>query len=272
MVIIFPYSYSKPRKEWIFRITFCICLAMAGYFATIPKSSAEETERFTEAVSIYRAKQYPQALYLFEQLHQEAPENLRATYYLAISHAQLGNWAEAKKHYQEILLLDPNSTLAKAAKKGLAALPVDPPETRRAETPSDDLDAPPTKAQLETHPAEAVAAASSNNTSASPMQPSAQATLTPPTLDPQIMQQMLMMQVMGNMSGNAQQAGTTSMNGFNPMTMMTPGMLPQNVPAQINGSGTPYGGNNTPMDPETFSSMMMNQMLQNMDLGGSSKE
>jgi hypothetical protein len=79
----------------------------------------------------------------------------------------------------------------------------------------------------------------------------------------------------GNMTGQSGQTmspqdwmalqmmmGQTGMGGSNGMNMM-PWMMP-------GAMGT--NGNSSTMDPNMMSTMMMNQMMQNMNLGGSSEE
>ncbi len=84
------------------------------------------------SIQLYREGKYVEAEKMLNTLHKRSPENTRITYYLAISEAQLGRVAMARKHYEEIILLTPNHDTARLSEIGLRHLPhssqkLDPP-------------------------------------------------------------------------------------------------------------------------------------------------
>lgn len=93
------------------------------HFAHAAQPDMEST--LTEGVAAYRDGRYLDAEKCFQQVHARHPENSKATYYFAITQAQLGRFKQAKSLYQEILTLDPNSEAAKLAQQGLSFLPED---------------------------------------------------------------------------------------------------------------------------------------------------
>jgi len=89
----------------------------SGAASSTPEQQAAEERpaylvEFGNAVKAYREGDYIQARKILHPLHGKQPENSRMTYYLAITEAQLGRFQQAKKLYQEILALDPNSEAA----------------------------------------------------------------------------------------------------------------------------------------------------------------
>jgi len=200
---------------------------------------AKADAKYEAGVKAYRDGDYAQAGKVFALLHRQAPENTRFTYYLAITEAQLGCFQQAKKLYSEILTLDPNGETATLAKEGLKYLP---PET--------SLDLPPRF----NGNAGSGGGVVSNQAGSAPASGPANTGNAPPAISQQDLMawQMLMGQGSGNNSG-----------GFNPMGGFMPGMM----------TGMPNGANgNASMDPSVMSTMLMNQMMQNMNLGGESGE
>jgi hypothetical protein len=188
-------------------------------------------------VQAYRDGNYLLAHKWFDPLHAQHPENSKITYYLAITEAQLGRFPQAKKLYEEILTLDPNGDAAKLAAEGLKFLPTDA-----------GLDLPP---RFQGGATQQAATAQSNatvpTTGTVPGQSAAGPTMSP--------QDWMAMQMMMGQSG---------MNGMNAMPWM---MMPGAAGANTNGASG-MGG----FDPSLMSTMMMNQMMQNMNMSGNSDE
>lgn len=86
-----------------------------------------------------------------------------------------------------------------------------------------------------------------------------------PQVDPALVQQMMILQMMGNTGNNQNNNGS-----FNPATLM---MMPQMV--QNNGQpgmNSGYNAGQNTINPDTMSQMMMNQMMSGMDFGFSNKD
>lgn len=206
-----------------------------------PANPAEQ--RFNDGVKAYRTGDYGLADKLFDALHKQFVENTKFTYYLAITEAQLGRFQHAKQLYGEIVTLDPNGEAATLAKEGLQYLP-----------PEASIDPPPRFNQMTS----LSAAPSANNTVIQPdttQNPKANSSvtgaMTPSGISPQDL--MAWQMLMGQNNGS---------NNNNPMGMFMPGMM-----------GLPNGTNgNTPFDPNIMSTMLMNQMMQNMNLSGEQGE
>jgi len=195
-----------------------------------PRASSADSPEFTQGVKAYREGDYISARRTFYALHRQHPEDSRATYYLAITEAQLGRFQTAKKLYEEILTLDPKGEAASHARNGLRYLP--------AET---GLDLPPRFHTVET----------SAPASQAPSQAVGQGQTG---LAPQGMSQQdwLAWQMMMGQTG---MGGNNNNTGFG----MTPWMMPQ-------AGGDPNSPNG--YDPTAMSNMLMNQMLQNFSLEG----
>lgn len=222
------------KKALLFSIIACL-LMLTGVC-----SAQSDMEKGIQA---YRQENYIQAVEIFQQRHKASPENTKITYYLAIAQAQQGHYAEARRLYQEITLLNPQSPEALLAKQGLAYLP-DEKET--------DLDPPPkfTKPNEETafkpSPAASQQIAPTTVPHFSPYQSPQPNTGTYGGMSPQEM--MALQSLLG--SGNN--------NGMNPMSML-PWMYAQS-------GGNPANGHGPVMDPQLFSTILSNQLLQNMTL------
>jgi hypothetical protein len=202
-------------------------------------SGGRLSDDFYAGVKAYREGHYQLSHKIFKTLHQEAPENVQYTYYLAISEAQLGRFQKAKQLYEEIVTLAPNGKAAALAQKGLDYLPRDndldlPPRFQSSDTPA------------ETKPVEATTPPpfSQSQSMVDSMRQGMQG------MSPQDWMMLQMMQSQNNGQNNG------TMGGMNPMSwMMMPGM---------NGGANGSGG----YDPNVMSNMMMNQMMQGFGMGG----
>jgi tetratricopeptide (TPR) repeat protein len=168
----------------------------------------------------------------FQKMHAQQPEDSRATYYLAITQAQLGRFQKAKALYQEVLALDPNSESAKLAQEGLLYLPAEtnldsPPKFQKSIVTEQDKSIPENRASMP-------------------------ASVVTPGMSPQDMMAWQMM--MSQMGGNQQQ----QQGGMNPLMYMMPQM-----------TGDP---NAPKIDPGVMSNMLMNQMMQNFSLDGNKQD
>lgn len=193
---------------------------------------------FTEAVRSYRRGDYLKAEKAFEAGHKDHPGDVRYTYYLAISRAQLGRFGEARDLYNEVILLAPNSEAAILARQGLASLPP---------VSGNGLDLPPKFVQpTQTAVQNAVQAGKALPTSA------------PSGMTPQ--QMMMLQMVMGGGNNNGSSWMTPAMMGMYGYPAQA-GQRPggQGQYGQYRGSG---------VDPSIMSQMMLNQMLRNFDFSG----
>jgi len=192
--------------------------------------SADPQENYEQGITLYREGNYAKALEAFKTSVAVMPESQDAHYYYAITLAQLGRFEDARKAYQTVITLAPNTESAQLAQQGLTYLP-DPKA----------LDAPPKFTQPQPQAANTPTPAAAAPTAGG--------------MDPKMLQMMMMMGSMGGGSGG----------GFNPM------MLPM-MEQMGKGQGGATGGSDpdTSIAPDTFSTMMMNQMMQNMDFFGKS--
>lgn len=244
---------NKPLKPFQFLLLTAITAFCLLGIPTPSHSEALAPKGFQEGVQAYREGNYASAYDRFYKLHKEHPENSGITYYLAMTQAQLGRFQQARGLYEEIVLLDPNSRAAELAKEGLRYLPPDNGTT---------LDLPPRFQASPTAPGQTFAGSPHGNPQ--PTMPSAPMGAGGyPPMSPEDMQAMQMMQMMmgngmgdmGSMGGMGGMGGMGNMGGMNSMGMNGMGM---------NGMGG--------MDPNIMSTMMMNQMLQQMNLGGESPQ
>jgi tetratricopeptide (TPR) repeat protein len=199
----------------------------------------ESDPQFESGVKAYRDGDYAQAVKTFEGLHRQAPENTKYTYYLAIAEAQLGRFQQARRHYSEIVTLEPNGETANLAKEGLKYLP-----------PASNLDLPP-RFSKQPQPSGGVGQAVQTAGDASGAGATgSQAASAPGGMSAQDL--MAWQMLMGQGSGG-------NMGGNNPMGGFMPNMM----------TGMPNGANGmSGMDPNIMSTMLMNQMMQNMNLSG----
>jgi hypothetical protein len=202
---------------------------------------------FEGGVKAYREGDYRQARKIFDALHARIPENTKITYYLAITEAQLGRFQQAQKFYGEIITLDPHGETAALAQEGLKYLP---PET--------SLDFPPRFNQPVTAekpvPGQSVTASQPGNP---PVAASAAPIVSP--------QDLMAWQMMMGQNNNGMGGGNN-----NPMGSFMPNMMMGG-----NGANSSNGANSGGMsafDPNMMSTMMMNQMMQNMNPGGDQNE
>jgi hypothetical protein len=203
-----------------------------------------QTSPFDGGVKAYRAGDYRQAHKLFSALHRQSPGDTKFTYYLAITEAQLGRFQQSKSLYREIITLDPNGEAATLAKEGLKYLP---PET--------SLDLPPRFNQSagEGHDDKPATQPPATATTGQPA-----TTNMAPSMSPQDLMAWQMM--MGQNNGNG-------MGGNNPMGGFIPNMMMGNGNAPNGGAGGMSG-----FDPSMMGTMMMNQMMQNVNVGGDQNE
>jgi len=167
---------------------YIVCLALTGVLMLSPtgwaKPQGDPHQRYDAGVTLYRQGDYQHAMAAFKDAVEAMPESQEAQYYYAMTLAQLGRFEEARKAYQAVITLAPNTPAAQMAQQGLQYLP-DPSA----------LDAPPKFQQTE-KPA----------VSPAPQPTQAAAQNTSGMMDPKAMQ---MMMLMGSMSGGS--------GGFNPM-------------------------------------------------------
>lgn len=217
-----------------------VCLMLTGLQSGWCESeNGADPAAFESGVREYREGQYGKAFDIFKRMHQEHPENVNATYYLAITQAQLGRFQKAKALYDEIVLLAPNSQAAELAREGLGYLPV---------TAGASLDLPPRFQEGKAAGPGAKVKYPEISAAKAPDSQVPQAAAQNNGMSPQDMQAFQMMMMMGGGGGGQN----------NPMGMMLPYMMG----GQQNGTGGSGG-----MDPNIMSTMMMNQMLQNFSLG-----
>ncbi|MEB3287787.1 MAG: tetratricopeptide repeat protein [Vampirovibrionales bacterium] len=237
-----------------------------GTISTLTVSAAEfnAPKGFMDGVQAYRAGEYKKAEKILNPLHEQAADKSEIAYYLALSKTQLGDYKSARKLYEEVVLLDPNSEAARLSKIGLSqldtlaqnqqALKLDPPPSLLPSPSASPSTAIPTAPPAQTQ------------TASTPPQPS-QPVYQQPGISPQdiMMMQMMLnsqnpMNSMGGGNNGMGNMGNTN-NMLNPM--MIYGMLNQQQSADPNN---PNSGQNQNIDPELFSQMMMNQMMQNFSL------
>lgn len=165
--------------------------------ATVHAVELADSPELRAGIQAYREGRFLDAEKRFRSLHAQSPEDVTATYYLAITQAQLGRFAQAKALYEEILAKSPDSEAGRLAKEGLAGLP---PETF--------LDRPPRFQQPQVL-----------NADAKTKTPDAQAeaAVQPPAVSPQ---DMMLWQMMMAQMGGAQGKGGMAM----PWMYMMPGM------------------------------------------------
>ncbi len=214
-----------------------------------------------QAIRAYREGNYPQAIGLLEQDRVNQPKDPKILYYLAISHAALGHDAEAAVLYHLVIQADPTSPEAALAQEGIQYLPQDLSQALIDRPPQAVNIAPKNispkpiasvssykKADI----AQDIAPESSQGitpaqvqgkTSGAIADQKAAQTQTATGLPDPSQQEMMMLQMMMNPTGN---------NGNFNMMNLNPAM--------------------TNMDPSQMSTLMMNQMMQsmNMDLSGDS--
>jgi tetratricopeptide (TPR) repeat protein len=192
-------------------------------------SQTTEKSAYDQGVEYYRNGDYEKALTRFSQAIKTTPASTEAQYYYAITLAQLGRLKEAKSAYEAVIKMAPGTEAAQLAQQGIDYLP----------NPN-DLDTPP-------HLQRSNNAAPS--TGAAPNSQGTQQAQSPfGNMDPQAMQMMMMMGSMGGGGGS----------GFNPM------MLPlmESLTHSQGGNNTNNPNDQDKMPPEAYSTMMMNQMMQ----------
>lgn len=205
---------------------------------------------YDSGVEYYRNGDYDKALKCFKQLSKATPLSQEVLYYYAITLAQMGRFKEAKKTYEEVISIGPDTESSALARQGIDYLPI-----------VDQLDMPPQfKKPIVSQPE-----SSKTDVNAEPVingqnQDQLSANNSPPgNMDSKTMEMMLLMGSMGNggMGG-----------GFNPMIYsMMQNMTRKNIA---------NGETNTEASDSMFSSdiiktMMMNQMMQDFSPFGQDK-
>jgi tetratricopeptide (TPR) repeat protein len=223
----------KPRKPRLFSLKdrlylllgFLLFAGFACVCFVLPSYASSDSDELQTAIRNYRQGRYEAALPQFERIHASQPESVKATYYLAITAARLGHYDDARRYYNEVLLLDPHGQAATLSKKGLASLP---------DTTADGWDVPPE------NPASLNAAASA----AGGMMP-AQSPLTQNEAM-NGMSQADWMALQSLFAGGGNQNGNNGMmGGMNPMMMgLTPGQPPS---------------------PEMMNALLMNNLMNNLN-------
>ncbi|MEM0950749.1 MAG: tetratricopeptide repeat protein [Cyanobacteria bacterium P01_H01_bin.74] len=231
------------------------------------KADEKQHSDFETAVHHYRQQKYQAALPDFKKLVQKYPQKSEYWYYLAITEAQLGYYTDAKRHYQAVIQVAPESQAADLAKHGLAHLPEQtaldsPPAFQNAGRSSGSGNN-----QSDVTPQNWQAA---NQTQAgwpsSGMPPGIQKMMQNQPPQNNRMRDMQALQMMlGNNAGYdgmffgqpmpGNQAGMPADN----MTLMLPFLMSQ----QYNGRNNTSDANNNTMS-EMMNTMMMNQLFQGM--------
>jgi hypothetical protein len=233
-------------------------LLMAASISSGP-GRTEETDfaAFTTGVQAYRQGDYPAADRVFGELHKRAPQDARVTYYLAITAAQQGRFQQAGRLYREVIRQEPEGSVATLAREGLKYLPPEqaldyPP---RFSTPAAN-DKPEKSEKGKDTQKDGASSNEADKTAASSVNGNP-AAYAPGGMSPQ---EWMMLQMMMN-SGNGGNGGNAAWG------MMAPWMMTPSAPGP---PGTP--GNTPAIDPEVMKTMLMNQLMQGFDLGGSGKD
>lgn len=266
-------------------------------------NSSEAFEaRFNEGVQAYRSGRYDNAYKIFSTLHRQQPETVKATYYLAMTEAQLGNFAQARTRYQEVLTLDPNGAIAALAREGLRYLPSEstldrPPRFTQASppsgTPTHATEEPSTSPQRNSVKANTLPPMEAIDDAEADVLPN-----PPPSSNAFTPDDSASSQASENASDNTLSArdsikpsdlANTNTTPSTPNTGMSPQdlMMWQMMMSQGNGMNNSGGGNGMNMlpllmmqqsgngatpgsgvDPSIMSTMLMNQMMQNFSMGG----
>jgi hypothetical protein len=220
-------------------------------------SSRTDSDAFTAGVQAYRRGDYPAADRVFGELHKQAPQEARVTYYLAITAAQQGRFQQAGRLYRDVIRQEPEGSIATLAREGLKYLPpeqaLDQPP--RFSTPADN-DKPEKSENNKDTQKNGTSSNEADKTGASSVNGNP-AAYAPGGMSPQ---DWMMLQMMMN-SGNGGNGGNAAWG------MMAPWMMTPSAP------GTPGTPGSTPaIDPEVMKTMLMNQLMQGFDLGGSGKD
>lgn len=84
------------------------------------------TKDLVQAIKMYQAGNYTGALLLLQNVKANDPGNALAHYYLAICYVQTGNKDKALAEYNQVIVLSPNSELAKNSAVGINYLTPSP--------------------------------------------------------------------------------------------------------------------------------------------------
>lgn len=235
-------------------LALALAIGLGSTLTTHAKSdSLPSNGGFIDGVLAYRQGQYTKAEQIFLPLHDQAPDQSRITYYLALIKEQLGDFSAAKTLFEEVIALDPNSEAARMSRLALQQFPSQ--EQAHSKQPGVasgfQLDPPPNLTALSAPVSQELPAMPnlSNSQNAQPNSQNQQNQAN--NFSPQ---DLMMMQMMmgGGMNGNNNNG--MAGGGFNPMLMQS--LMNQ-------GQNGQQGSN---MDPNIMSTMMMNQMLQNFNM------
>lgn len=106
-------SILEPRKIFI-------AFLLSGFLFLNTSFAAKSYENlFQEGVEQYRNGNAAECLGIMKMLNKQDPSNSYVLYYLAMSNAKSGNVDEAKRNYEQVILLGQDSQLVTYAKQGI---------------------------------------------------------------------------------------------------------------------------------------------------------
>lgn len=103
------------KKYVLALIGLMVFSLMSG--AAIAKTAVTNPQT-AQAIKLYKSKDYTQSYYDFKQIIKADPANALATYYYAMSAAQLGKRDDAISAYDKVMTLSPDGVLGAYAKRG----------------------------------------------------------------------------------------------------------------------------------------------------------
>lgn len=109
-------------KVRCFLVTLAIACSILSVSSLSARAQNPET-LYNTGVTAYQQGHFQQALPPLQQLITQAPDHIEGHYYTAITLAQLGRFADAKREYETVIKLAPSSDAATLAKQGLDYLP-----------------------------------------------------------------------------------------------------------------------------------------------------
>jgi hypothetical protein len=241
--------------------------AMAAPTSNTPLATAPPTSEapLSEGVQAYRLGDYLKAQEILIRLTQQQPSAVNGWYYLALCYTQLGELDAARTAYNMVVAQAPKSQAARLARQGLEQLDrlvdadLDPPPMA-AGKPA------PIHAYTSTHSA-MIPTVPQVNTNPQYQMPQQAAALPDMAELQQLREEMAALEAMGGSNNNNQNNSNGNMGN---MGWMMPMMAEMQQSGMASGkAGT--AGRKTMLTPEMMQSMMMQQMMQGFDMGGSSK-
>jgi hypothetical protein len=237
-----------------------------------PPASAAQ---LADGVKAYRLGDYLKAQDIVMRLTQQQPSAVNGWYYLALCHTQLGELDAARTAYNTVVAQAPKSSAARLARQGLEQLDrlvdadLDPPPMA-AGKPA------PVHAYTSTHSA-VIPALPQVSTNPQYQTPQATAQAAAPAAVSsdmaelqQLREEMAALEAMGGSNNNHQNNNNGNMGNMGNMGWMMPMMAEMQQSGMANGKAN-TAGRKTMLTPEMMQSMMMQQMMQGFDVGGSSK-